>query len=556
MKKFYYILSIALLGLMTGCRDHVPSIEDLPQDAVDFTYEVIGDSYLLDYYVGSTIKFYPTTALTTDCEWTFGDGTDPVIGDTVYHKFTDYGKFNVTAKANGGQKTNPLYISDIKPIVTIVQTDSLCEVNSSLVGFSVELPNPDNLEAVYTWSFPEGTTNESGTAVAQFTGTDEELGLVKFARVGSQSVTLQVSLGGRNLEVVKKNVQVALNVEAPTVYYAVKEGNIMARKLYNGDDIAIDPYDMGVSAGQHAFNMLFFENNIYILDAGKQFNYVNDEDGVLGDGKISVMSKDGTSMATMLSNVGGAAFSDPFYGCIHGNKLYYTDRGTGIIAIDLNTRNQSYSTSAFPYFVQNNYLGYYNRGLSYGAINSNLIRVNDEWYWGKTYNGQGVWRFKDSDVLTTAVSTDNQPPAPQSGSVLTQFFPKGMAYNEQTGDFFFTIYDSGAGFYKCTLEDLANIKDAANLAPYKKTFADGKDVEPIISSGMGEGSSGEFIGICQLAIDYSTGDVYFGYRSDNSSSSAVSSLIRYNASTDQLEYVVQDVLIYGVCINNEPTKLF
>ena len=556
MKKAYYIICFATMLIAAGCREHVPTEEQLPQDAVDFTYEVVGDTYTLDYYVGSTIKFYPTIALSTDCEWDFGDGSEKVVGDTVIHKFTLYGTFKVTAKANGWQKTNPLYISDIKPIVTIIQSDSLCEVNQSLVSFSVELPNPDNLEAVYTWTFPEGTTNESGTVVSSFTGTDKELGKVKFARVGSQSVSLQVSLGGRNLELVKKNVQVALNTEAPTVYYAVKEGNIMARKLYKGTDVAIDPYDLGISAGQHMFTILFYDDNLYLLDAGTQFNYVNDEDRVLGDGKISVMSKDGTSMATMISNVGGYAFDDPFYGCIYDGKLYYSDRNTGIIVADINTRNQSFSNAAFPYYVQNNYLGYYNRGLAYGAITSSFIRVNDLWYWGKTYNGQGIWRFAESDILQTAVTTENTPPAPDAGAVLKTFYPKSMAYNEKTGDFFFTIYDSGAGFYKCKIEDLDGIKDVGDLTPFKKVFADGKDVEAVIAAGKGEGSSGEFIGITELAIDYATDDVYFGYRTDEGVTSAESALIKYNAETDKLEYVVQGVQIYGVCINNEPSKLF
>ena len=64
------------------------------------------------------------------------------------------------------------------------------------------------------------------------------------------------------------------------------------------------------------------QDNIYILDCGKQYYYINDEAGNLGDGKITVMSADGTMANIMVTNVGGPAFNDPFQGCTDGNTLY------------------------------------------------------------------------------------------------------------------------------------------------------------------------------------------------------------------------------------------
>ena len=560
MKNLFKLLLLCLFTInFTACKDHIPEVEDLPQEKINFTYEVSDATYQLDYYVGATIKFYPTKPVTTDCKWNFGDGTEEVVGDTVYHKFTTAGRYVVTLKANDVTKSNEIYISDIKPIVTLIQEDSLCEVMTSYISFEVELPNPDNLPAEYQWTFPEGTTNEAGDPVASFVGLPEDLGKVKFAKVGSQTVALQVVLGGRNLEVVKKNVQVALNIEAPTLYYATLKGNIMAVKIPQTptEGVVIEPYDMGVSAGQHMFNILCHENKLYCLDAGKQYYYVNDVDGVMGDGQITIMAADASTIETMISNVGGPAFQDPFFGFIDNGNLYYSDRNTGLITVPLSTRNATYSATEFPYWVQNNTLGYYGKGLSYGAISSNLIKIDDTYYWGKIYNGIGIWRFKAGDILAAA---DDKAPAPASGAVLSNLggtsYPKSFIYNPTTQDFFFTLCGTGEGFYKCTIAELEGIKDTKTL-PAAKLFADGNGCTqrtPDATNKDYEGTSSEPVGITQLAIDEVTGRVFFALRSG--SSSVKSGIVYYDPATDKLHYLVEDVDAYGVTINPTQTKLF
>jgi len=519
---------------------------------------VIGDAYTLDYYVGATIKFYPTVDVTTDCVWNFGDGSEEVAGDSIEHKFTTAGTYVVTLKANGFTKSNKIYISDIKPIVTLIQEDSLCEVMTSYISFEVELPNPDNLPAEYQWTFPEGTTNEAGETVASFVGLPEELGKIKFAKVGSQTVALQVLLGGRSLEVVKKNVQVALDTIAPTLYYATVGGNIMAVKIPATPTVGvvIEPYDMGVSSGQHMFNMLCYENKLYCLDAGKQYYYINDADGVLGDGQITIMAADASTIETMISNVGGPAFQDPFFGYIENGNLYYSDRNTGLIIVPLSTRNATYSATDFPYWVQNNTLGYYGKGLSYGAISSNLIKIDDVYYWGKTFNGRGIWRFKAGDILA---AQDDKAPAPASGSLMTSLgtsFPKSFTYNPATQEFFLALYGTGEGFYKMTIPELEAIKDVKNLTPYAKYFADGSACVQRVPTAATKDTEGaapdEPVGITQLAIDEVTGRVYFALRSDD----VKSGIVYYDPADDKLHYLVEDVEAYAVTINSNPSKLF
>lgn len=558
MKNLFKLLLLCLFTInFTACKEHIPEVEDLPEEKLNFTYLVSDATYTLDYYVGATIKFYPTVDVTTDCVWNFGDGSEEVTGDSIEHKFTTAGTYVVTLKANGYTKSNEIYISDIKPIVTLIQEDSLCEVMTSYISFEVELPNPDNLPAEYQWTFPEGTTNEAGEAVASFIGLPSELGKIKFAKVGSQTVALQVLLGGRPLEVVKKNVQVALDTVAPTLYYATVGGNIMAVKIpaTPTEGVVIEPYDMGVSSGQHMFNMLCHENKLYCLDAGKQYYYINDEDGVLGDGQITIMAADASTIETMISNVGGHAFQDPFFGYIENGNLYYSDRNTGIITVPLSTRNATYSATDFPYWVQNNTLGYYGNGLSYGAISSTLLKIDDTYYWGKTFNGKGIWRFKAADILSAA---DANAPVPESGVVLTGMgLPKGFTYNPTTQEFFLTMWGTGEGFYKMTISELEAIKDVKGLATYAKYFEDSKkgcvQRVPTASTKDTEGvAPDEPVGITQLALDEVTGRVYFALRSD----AVKSGIVYYDPATDNLHYLIEDVEAYAVTINPNPSKLF
>ena len=564
MKNLFKLLLLCLFTInFTACKEHIPELEDLPEDKVNFTYQVEGDTYQLDYYVGATIKFYPTKPVSTDCIWNFGDGSKEVIGDTVSYSFETPGRYVVTLKANGVAKSNEIYISDIKPIVTLIQEDSLCEVMTSYISFKVDLPNPGDLPAEYQWTFPEGTTNEAGEPVASFVGLPEELGKVKFAKVGSQTVSLQVVLGGRNLEVVKKNVQVALDTLAPTLYYAVVEGNIMSVKIpaTPSEGVVIEPYDMGVSAGQHMFNILCHDNKLYCLDAGKQFYYINDADGVLGDGQITIMAADASTIETMISNVGGHAFQDPFFGYIENGNLYYADRNTGMITVPLSTRNATYSATKFPYWVQNNTLGYYGSGLSYGAISSNMIKIDDTYYWGKTFNGRGIWRFKASDILADGTVLPNEDLIPSSGGLLTSLgtsLAKSFVYNKATQEFFFTLWGTGEGFYKCTISDIEAIRDTKGLTPYVKYFENGNGCTQITPTAANKNREGaapdEPVGITQLALDEVTGRVYFALRSG--SSSVKSGIVYYDPVTDKLHYLVENVEAYAVTINPNPSKLF
>ena len=555
MKKYFKILTAIIFTttLFSACVDMLPAIEDLPSKDVAFDYSISDNTYKLDYYVGANVRFESTSAAKGTCNWDFGDG-NTASGDVVTHKYAVAGTYNVKLTVEGsGSLTQRILISDIKPILTLKPIDGgLCEVLSTAVEFNVELPNPEGLKEEYTWTFPAGTKDINGNAKESYVGKDP--GKLKFSNVGSQKVRLQVKLGGRILEDGVLNVPVAYNQAVPTLYYAVKSGNIMALKLASAApaDMKIYPFDLGVKSGQKPLNILFNDTSLYVLDAGRQFTYVNDADGNQGDGRISVISKSGSKVETMLTNT-GQAFNDPFYGYIEGSRLFFADRNTGICTINLTERNRSLNRSDFPYYVQNATLGYYGQGLSYGAMNAGFGKINNVWYWCKTFNGNGIFRFTDADILKDAITGNGVLPA--SGVVLEGMSPKSFVWDAKNQVIYFTIYDTGyEGIYRCTIAQLEAIKTRDQLNPYKLKLANGKTVTPVTEAGKGEGSAGEFIGICQLALDENDGCVYFGLRSADAT--VKSGLMRYNPAKAVIEYVIEDVEVYGVTVNKSKSKLF
>ena len=557
--NFLKICMIALLPILAAsCVPNVPEVEVLPRDAVSFEYLIEGD-YALDYYIDSDVTFKNTSPTKGEAVWDFGDGKT-ATGDEVKHPYDVAGTYKVTLTIGDFKKEQVIMISDIKPLLSINPIEGgICEVATTPVSFSLEIPNPKNRELTYNWIFPARTTNVAGDAME---GCTERLpGELKFGNVGSQTVRLQVTMDGRLLEEGVLNVPVGYNKEVPTLYYAVQGGNLMAYKLISDAPEGMDilPFDLGLASGQHPFNLLYKEPSLYVLDAGAAWYFQNeDAQANGGDGKISVVAKDGSKLETMISNAGGPAFQDPFYGCIVDNDLYFADRNTGIIKVPLSTRDAVYSSSAYPYYVQHTTLGYYNNGWNYGCIGGCLGVINGTWYWCKNYNGYGIFRFKDSDILPSATSGGTA--APDAGIALNGCKPKSFAYSTKSNKICFTVFDSNyEGLYVCTLDELNAIGDSKkNLTPYKKLFGKLEFIPNMTGKPAAvEGHTSEFAAICQIAYDEVNDCAYFGYRNThNDATCAPTGIYRYNFATDQVEQVLAGDNVYGIVVNNTPSKLF
>ena len=583
---------------VASCVDNIPEEEVFPKDAVSFEYYIDpqNDSkYYLDFYVGSKITFVNTSPTEGTASWNFGDGSPVENGDTIVHVFEKADTYSVKLSIGTLSKTHVLMIAPIKPILTLVYPDStdLCEVRKTLVGFELELPNPQKKAATFTWIFPKNTQNASAEPVDTLTFTTSFVGAdtiipvpeaVKMWNVGSQEVKLNVTLGGAMLDPVVKNVQVGYNQEVPTLYYAVQGGRIMAYKLTGPEkptDMDIAPFDLGVTSGQHPFTLLFKDSLLYVLDAGKQFYFVDDVNGVLGDGKISVIAKDGSKVQTMISNIGQAAFDDPFYGCIlDDGNLYYANRNTGIIKVSLKDRDKMYSATEFPYYIEHNKLGYYNNGWSYGAIGGSIAKINGTWYWAKFYNGNGIYRFKDKDRLPDAIQQGDASNKPNSGILLEGTQSKSFVYASKSDVLCLHIMDVGYnGLYAATIKEIEAVGgDKVALLDYEIKYSgthviDGekkilKDLS-FCSNTTGnlaavEGTGSESVGICQLAYDQNSNCVYFAYRNnskdnkdkDGGEKYPPTGIYCYTVATRTTTCLLEGVSAYGIVVNNAKSKLF
>ena len=126
---------IALLALMVttmaSCVEKEPVYGNFPGSKdVDFTYNVDGDEYTLDFYVVSTIKFNNTSSMSGDVTWDFGDGTTSTDQNPT-HKFAKAGIYNVSLTVDGVAR-NPIPCSSTTlPPCSVLPSKALHPLSST-----------------------------------------------------------------------------------------------------------------------------------------------------------------------------------------------------------------------------------------------------------------------------------------------------------------------------------------------------------------------------------------------------------------------------------------
>ena len=436
----------------------------------------------------------------------------------------------------------------LRPDVEVIFPTDKQECNiGEYVRFDVELHNPNNLEVEYTWYFPGGTYTESGDLIESFVG--ENPTKIRFNAGGIKNVRLETKLGGVRIKDVNIRIDVLYDKLMPTLYYAEKGGNLMALK-FDGDEV-YEPIDLGLKSGDHAFNILKAGMWVCVIDAGKKFMFLDDPNHVYGDGCVRFVSLDGRIDKVLLTNFGGLTHRDPYFGFSdpQNSFIFVSDRNTGFYKLSILAENDKYSEDKYFWHVKNDLLGYYGKGLSYGALNACFGKINDTWHWCKIYNGHGIFRFLDSDILQSSVESLDE--VPESGVVLAGIPVKSFVYDEKNDKFYFSCIGEHVGLYCCKYSELESI-NSENIKDYALKF--NGEMLPIIKDRDDEGGYFECIGICQMALDEATGNVYFGLRSGDDK--VPSGLYRYNAKSGVVECVIEGVEIYGVTINKEASYLF
>ena len=589
--KLFNKIAIAVLTVcsMSACTEYAEPGYYESAD-VDFTYNVEGDEYLLDFYVVSTIQFNNTSAKDGNFTWDFGDDTPKSTEKNPTHKYETAGNYEVTLTLEGvGTRTYPIMIYDIAPVLSVAtQSTEFVEYGTTEITFNIELPNPENLPVRYEWTFPDGTLRASdGTEMpTHFIGEAkmDENGEykieypepVKFQNIGSQRVDIQTYFntaeGGepRRLADAYLNVQVCVAEPAPTIYYAQRGGNIKALKLLDEvpEGVKVKPYDLGVPTGATVLTLLCntvtskpdedgnvtSQDWVYILDAGKQFTYVNDEGGVLGDGQMTAMKADGTGVNVVVTNVGQPAFNDPYRGFILNDVIYYSDRNTGYTKIDCTTRGAvegiGDSNRRASYVSINESTPFYGRGITWGAVTYGIYKDKKGYWWeGKSGNGKGIFRYKDSDIYATqAEAAAHEVPSTVLCSNLSA--PTCFAVDEERSVYY--VYDAILSkFMQMPFEEY-KIPDGQKLQ--------GELFSKVISASQDNTVSNlnEGIFISQMAVDSETGKVFFCFRPSASDASGLKAgIVMFDPATKTLSnYGDTSDLGTGIVINPTKTKLF
>ena len=419
-------------------------------------------------------------------------------------------------------------------------------------------------EKQYKWILPDGTIDANTKQPVTHCDQATTPALI-FNAVGDTQVELYVTINGVLYAKEIVPLRVGYSEAVPTLYYAEQGGNIRAYKLINNLPAVMEnrPYDLGLRT-DHAFNILFHDSLLYVLDAGKQFGYINDVESELGDGKIYVLSKDGSTVETMITNEGQYAFNDPYYGYVEKGFIYYSNRNTGIVRLPLDLRNATYDQEVYPWYVQNATLGYYNNGWAYGAIGGVFGKINSVWHWCKFYNGNGIFRFRDSDILPEPVTpwaSENVPP--QDGILIESMQPKSFVYTSKSAvpKFCFHILDAAYnGFYACSYEDMERIGSSKSELQNYAVKYNGMTFESNTTGNLltVEGSNNEPVGICQMVYDEVNDCVYFAYRNNSNyaQNNPPTGIYRYHVATGVVDCLIEGVSAYGITINNQPSKLF
>lgn len=307
------------------------------------------------------------------------------------------------------------------------------------------------------------------------------------------------------------------------LYYAGEDGNIHC--VYS--DGESDHYDVG--GLPHTFQLLEFSNRIYGACAGKKFVY-SATGATDGDGKLFYISKVGGEnlLATVLDNAGNNAYKDPFGLYLYGEDLYVNDRNVCIRKIPASGISLPQD---YPSWMENNWMYWYNMGWSYGCIKAGFAISSvpaksgegvEPLYWvGMKYNGNGIFRFRQSDIGT---SGSDQGPMPTDKSFFTKMDPifTTFAVDEKHGHLYVymekiyktkieggvavpSVYVKG-GLYRLNIADLEANADLEDFWAYNPILVDGAPV-------MYEGSAtNEHVGISQLAIDKKGEYMYWCHR--------------------------------------------
>lgn len=340
------------------------------------------------------------------------------------------------------------------------------------------------------------------------------------------------------------------------LYYAVKNGNIC---YFDGKT----QHDTGLSSGAHPFQMQNYEKAIYVADAGETYTYTTNP---YGDGLLFKMEYDGKrffktpivapSNGSECYIKGYSYFSesqcDPhtcFIDQTNGD-IYMSNRNLGVLKINANERNwyeegTVHTTNSDHIFMIPYWTAYYERGINYRAIASCFQRDKNGVNWiSYFYNGQGLYRFKDSDIHPEGVNdTQNRPYITLfNGEEIKSF------YIDETNDYLY-VFSSGKnyGLYRIALSEIKNLtKDILYLTDIPNVTCISSD-----PASPENNTIYETVHVRQITGDGE--NIFWSYIAENGSGYK-SGIKMVNATgSPEVKTIIEDVEAYGLTIVKHDT---
>lgn len=309
------------------------------------------------------------------------------------------------------------------------------------------------------------------------------------------------------------------------IYFAGEDGHIYA--AYDKDRTNFTKYDVGGVA--HTFQLREFSNRIYGASAGVKFVY-SASAASEGDGKLFYISQLGGNIfqAVVLDNAGNNAYKDPFSLDVYNETLYVNDRNVAVLKIPANAISLPQD---YPSWMENNWMGYYNNPWAFGCIKAGWSIISSdpanpeaepEFWLGMKTNGQGIFRFKESNIGESSAKPGKKP---ENSEFLTGVAPIFTTFNIDEANRQMYIYieriGTGAdqikgGLYRISLDDLIAFGTNSDIATLKSKLQliDGAPVKY-------EGSAtNEHVGISQLCFDADKQYMYWCYRAPSAEEAA------------------------------------
>ncbi len=337
------------------------------------------------------------------------------------------------------------------------------------------------------------------------------------------------------------------------LWFAQKSGNICY--VQNGNVI-----DTEISAGAHPFQMQIYNGVLYVADAGESHYY--NSNGIYsgsGDGQLYKLEKFGETYAKtemLVHGDLGIDFGDPYTCFIDQSTgdIYASERNSGIYRFNVNDMdwyNVKYYTSDFyndnsKYFVKHHWLNYYGAGIAYGAIIRGFQRDSKGVNWLLCdFNGQGIYRFKDSDIHSERdINNANLP----FGRLLTSSNLSAMYLDEANEYLYVFSPNNDSGLYRIPL---SIIDDKTDIDWYSSTCS--RNLERIDKSVAAAENSTANEGVYVRQITGDGKNIYWSFISaDDPAESGIKMIPA--TGTPTVSYVLKGVEAYGLAVSNFDTS--